>query len=385
MLRDGRTGRFWISLFAVLAPLCISMSGAEKHKELKPAFHTSARCLACHNGLTAPSGKDVSIGFDWRSSIMANSARDPYWQASVRREAIDHPESKAVIEDECATCHMPMARYEAKVEGRKGEVFAHLPFNNDPKKNAFAEDGVSCSICHQIGTEKLGTRESFNGGFVIDPPRTKGEHPEYGPYAIENGQAHIMQTSSEGFRPTNDTHIQDSALCATCHTLYTRGLGPGGKELALFPEQVPFLEWQHSSYANKNSCQSCHMPEIQENVPISGVLGVPRSGVREHTFVGANFFMLKLLNLHRGDLSVKAMPQELNLEAQRTIDFLQSKSVRLSIRNVDMVSSQLQLDVFVENLTGHKFPTAYPSPRGLLRVAGSARNRKTPLRRGAQR
>src|SRR5450759_5261565 len=68
------------------------------HKnELKPEFQTSDRCLACHNGLTAPSGKDVSIGFDWRSTIMANSARDPYWQASVRREDIDHPESKAVI------------------------------------------------------------------------------------------------------------------------------------------------------------------------------------------------------------------------------------------------------------------------------------------------
>src|ERR1700736_1470155 len=102
--------------------------GPTTKNELKPKFQTSDRCLACHNGLTAPSGKDVSIGFDWRSSIMANSARDPYWQASVRREVIDHPESKAVIEDECATCHMPMARYEAKVEGHKGEVFAHLPF-----------------------------------------------------------------------------------------------------------------------------------------------------------------------------------------------------------------------------------------------------------------
>src|ERR1700674_1875279 len=385
----------WYALLAVallsLPSALVSQSdkettkGPTKENEFKPKFQTSDRCLACHNGLTAPSGKDVSIGFDWRSSIMANSARDPYWQASVRREAIDHPESKAVIEDECATCHMPMARYEAKVEGRKGEVFAHLPFANDPKKNATAEDGVSCSICHQIGTEKLGTRESFNGGFVIDPPRTKDEHAEYGPYLIEKGQAHIMQTSSEGFRPTGDKHIQDSALCATCHTLYTRSLGPGGKELALFPEQVPFLEWQHSSYANKNSCQSCHMPEIQEDVPISGVLGVRRSGVREHTFVGANFFMLKMLNLHRGDLSVTAMPQELSLEAQRTIDFLQSKSVRLTIRNADVVSSQLQLDVFVENLTGHKFPTAYPSRRAWLHVAVPGPNGKTAFESGGLR
>ncbi|HWR50399.1 MAG TPA: hypothetical protein VN428_04805, partial [Bryobacteraceae bacterium] len=65
-----------------------------------PTFQTSDRCLACHNGLTTPRGEDVSIGFEWRASIMANSSRDPYWQASVRRETIDHGESKAAIEDE---------------------------------------------------------------------------------------------------------------------------------------------------------------------------------------------------------------------------------------------------------------------------------------------
>src|SRR5256885_16075339 len=63
-------------------------------------FQTSDRCLACHNGLTTSLGQDVSIGFAWRSSIMANSSRDPYWQASVRRESIDHPESQAATEGE---------------------------------------------------------------------------------------------------------------------------------------------------------------------------------------------------------------------------------------------------------------------------------------------
>ena len=77
----------------------MAAQGAKPRKALEPEFQTSDRCLACHNGLTTPDGKDVSIGFDWRSSIMANSARDPYWQASVRREGIDHPESKAEVED----------------------------------------------------------------------------------------------------------------------------------------------------------------------------------------------------------------------------------------------------------------------------------------------
>ena len=84
-------------------------------------FTTSHSCLACHNGLITPTGEDVSIGFDWRASMMANSARDPYWQASVRRETMDHPAAAAAIEDECSKCHMPMARYQASAAGGFGK------------------------------------------------------------------------------------------------------------------------------------------------------------------------------------------------------------------------------------------------------------------------
>jgi hypothetical protein len=45
--------------------------------------------MVCHNSLVTPSGEDVSIGTSWRGSMMANSSRDPYWQASVRRETLD--------------------------------------------------------------------------------------------------------------------------------------------------------------------------------------------------------------------------------------------------------------------------------------------------------
>jgi hypothetical protein len=379
--------RYWPWIPAVglvlASPCALTRASGGDKTDLKVAFQTSDRCLACHNGLTTPSGKDVSIGFDWRSSIMANSSRDPYWQASVRREDIEHPESRAKLEDGCADCHMPIARYQAKLQGRQGEVFAHLPFDNDPKKNAAAEDGVSCSVCHQIGKEKLGTRESFNGGFVVDAPQSKNDHPEYGPFVIDNGRAHIMQTSTGGFRPTEADHIHDSALCATCHTLYTTSLSSGGKEIGTFPEQMPYLEWLHSDYPRRLSCQGCHMPEVQGDAPITAVLGVLRQGVRQHTFVGANFFVLKVLNRYRADLSVTAMPLELNAEADRTIEFLQSQAARVTIRNVDVVASQLRVDVFVENLTGHKLPTAFPSRRAWLHLVARDVNGRTVFESGA--
>src|ERR1700757_1293170 len=92
-----------VYLFAILALVMFSPEltrGRGSPPKSKPEFHTSDRCLACHNGLTTPSGEDVSIGLDWRASIMANAPRDPYWQASIRRESIDHAEAKADIEDE---------------------------------------------------------------------------------------------------------------------------------------------------------------------------------------------------------------------------------------------------------------------------------------------
>jgi hypothetical protein len=344
------------------------MSSGAQQPALTPEFHTSDRCVACHNGLKTPAGADVSIGFDWRASMMANSSRDPYWQAGVRRESIDHPESQTAIEDECSVCHMPMAHYEAKWQGRNPQIFAHLPFDKDKKRSAEAEDGVSCSVCHQIGTRNLGKRESFNGGFVVDPPASKHNRPEYGPFAVDHGHQRIMDSSTGGFLPTQAAHIRDSALCGTCHTLITKALGEGGKEAGALPEQMPFLEWLHSDYRNRRTCQDCHMPEVPETAPITAVLGMPRAGARQHTFIGGNFFMLRILNLHRDDLSVAALPEELSAAAEKTVAFLQSQAARLTIRSIDATPTVLRVQVFVENLTGHKLPTAYPSRRAWLHV-----------------
>src|SRR5262245_57871448 len=124
-----------------------SESAKRPHQDLS-LFTTSQDCVACHNNLTTPAGEDVSIGSSWRSTMMANSARDPYWHAGVRRETMDHPAHAAAIQDECAACHMPMAQRVAKASGSLGEVFSHLPIagndNGSPKLHALAADGISC-------------------------------------------------------------------------------------------------------------------------------------------------------------------------------------------------------------------------------------------------
>jgi hypothetical protein len=373
-----------IAVLTLLTACPILLRGGNGNSSSTPNFRTSDRCVACHNGMKTKAGEDFSIGLDWRSSIMANSSRDPYWQASVRRETIDHPESSVVIQDECSHCHMPIVEYEARVQNKKAEIFSHLPFDpNNKKANAEAEDGVSCSVCHQISQEKLGTPASFNGNFIIAPTELHNQRPEHGPFAIDAGHQRVMQSSTGGFLPREATQIRDSALCATCHTLYTVARGKDGKPAGELPEQMPYQEWQHSAYAGKSSCQSCHMPEVQGETPVTSLLGVPRQGARHHYFVGANFFMQRMLNNYRQDLSVAALPDELTAASQRTVNFLQSQSARVSIRNVENSEGQLHIDVLVENLTGHKLPTAYPSRRAWLHVAIRDRNGRMVFESGA--
>ena len=377
-----KTVWFCIGTMALMWTSASMLEAGEGSSPAKPKFQTSDRCVACHNGMKTQTGEDFSIGMDWRASIMANTGRDPYWQGSVRRETIDHPTASAEIQDECSHCHMPMSYYEAHLQGKKSEVFSHLPFDMNKKPDAEAADSVSCSICHQISKKNLGTRESFVGNFIIDPPE-EGRHAEHGPYAIDTGHQQVMRTSTGGFIPGEGAQIRDSALCGTCHQLYTVALDKQGNRVGELAEQMPYLEWLHSDYVNKTSCQSCHMAAVQGDTPVTSLFGQPRPGARHHTFLGGNFFMLRMLSNYRQDLSVTALPQELNANAEGTVKFLQTQSARLSIRNVAMEEGLVHIDVLVENLTGHKLPTAYPSRRAWLHFTIRNRDGRTVFESGA--
>ncbi|RPI56220.1 MAG: hypothetical protein EHM55_05660, partial [Acidobacteria bacterium] len=347
-------------------------------------FTNSDQCLACHNGMKTPSGEDVSIGTSWRTSMMANAARDPYWHAGVRREVMDHPAASAAIQDECSKCHMPMARTEAHLNGAEGEVFAHLPVARaDGRVDRLAHDGVACSLCHQITDQNLGSPASFTGGYVVTPPGTAAPRPMFGPFQIERGVTAIMR-SATGFQPTEALHVRQSELCATCHTLITKALGPNGDVIGELPEQMPFQEWKHSAYVSEErSCQSCHMPVVQEETPIASVLGAPRKGFARHTFVGGNFFMQRMLGRYRDDLGVLATVDEMDAAVKATLNNLQTSTARVFVDRAELSNGRLLADVRIENLTGHKLPTGYPSRRAWLHVTVRDRSGRTVFESGA--
>jgi hypothetical protein len=365
-LLAGAFGGWMLAILIVASPRAAAPEPQRGPASVRPTamlFQTSDNCMACHNGLTTPSGEDVSIGSSWRASMMANSSRDPYWQAAVRREVLDHPAARAEIEDECSICHMPMATAQARAAGQHGEIFAHLPIDAAATPEALlAADGVSCTVCHQIQPAKLGTKASFTGGFLVDTTTPPESRAIFGPFQVDAGRTAVMR-SATGFQPAEGAHIRQSEMCATCHTLYTKALGPGGKVIGELPEQVPYLEWRHSAYRAERSCQSCHMPVVAEPTPIASVLGEPRPGFARHVFRGGNFFMLRMLNRYRAELGVAALPQELEASARATVQHLQSETATLTIERAERSAGRVGIDLAIGNLAGHKLPTGYPSRR----------------------
>ena len=101
---------------------------------------------------------------------------------------------------------------------------------------------------------------------------------------------------------------------------------------------------------------------------VSSVLGEEREGMGRHTFVGGNFFMLRMLNRYRDDLGVQALPAELEATAAATVRQLQGETATVTIEDATRTNGALRFDVAVTNRTGHKLPTAYPSRRAWLHV-----------------
>lgn len=338
-------------------------------------FTTSDACAACHTAgegtpvMRDDKGRDISPLTTWRPSMMAMAARDPFYLAVVDEERSSRPGAEALIDGACIRCHAPAAVVERGAGG--GTVTLPDLFASPDKEVHAGREGVTCTLCHQLTRDARGPDATFGGAFTV------GEAREiYGPH--REPVVNPMRTFVS-YTPMYSDHMASSELCASCHTVFTRAYDVQGKATGpKLPEQVTFLEWRNSIYSASGdkgaSCQSCHIPTgDQDGAPITAILAkVPATGLTarkplgRHSFLGGNVTMLRAFADDGGWSGSFAEPKAFGEQAEATRKNLEgAASLSVSARRTDQ---GVEVDVRVENKTGHKFPTGYPSRRAFLHV-----------------
>ena len=338
-------------------------------------FLTSAHCRGCHGydstGLANidENGNSVNLFDHWQTSMMAQSARDPLWRAKVSHEILVNPGHAASLQDKCTSCHAPMGKYTSMFHG-----IAHYGLA-DLAVDSLGRDGVSCTGCHTIGTA---AGQAFSGVIPYDTSLNI-----FGPFTLPfTGPMQLY----EGYTPVYSAHMNESRICSACHTLFTETADTSGNLTGqTFPEQATYHEYLNSRYpADTITCQRCHMPRIDDGIVIANGFSIlqPRSPFNQHTFAGANSFMLKVIRDNKVSLGSDAEDWKFDSSIAATHAMLTDSALVFNMAFDSLSADTLFLHSDLLNKAGHKLPSGYPARRMVVQLVVTDANGDTVFQSG---
>jgi hypothetical protein len=155
---------------------------------------------------------------DWQTALHSHTMGPGiYWQLEILGQTEGN---------RCLRCHAPLAEQKALLAREMN--WPNAPASPPPAyvPASLAHDGLVCAACHVRGHIHYG------------PPRS-GPTLQAGPHG--------------GFVP--EPAFLDSRFCAHCHQFPDDGPRLAGKL-----REDTYQQWLASSYAPRQPCQSCHMP-----------------------------------------------------------------------------------------------------------------------------
>ena len=352
---------------------------------------TSMACTTCHAFDSDDNPDEITAPVDnWAMSLMAQSMRDPVFQAAVTISNQDAAGSGGF----CFRCHAPAAFGTGRgLDGNFDDLIAPDDF-----------DGVNCGFCHRIVDPVYddenpeqdvdiiqalldnGTYpdpdEPGNGRFIFDP-RDDRRGP-LDPAINMHGSAQIVVSP----------HHSEASVCASCHDLSnpvfslqddgTWALNTVGQPHEsqlmdeMFPEQRTYSEWLASSFADEGvafpdgrfggeghpdgvmrSCQDCHMPKMHG--ANCAFWYDPNIGTHDdldqHALKGGDTWVIGAVHDLHDPYDTNLSEERVQLAINRTVAQLQNAS------DMNVVQIGDVLDVRITNWSGHKLPTGFPEGR----------------------
>ncbi len=319
----------------------------------EPIGDAKQRCASCHDrSILQPEDPQMYMPFDgWVSSMMANSVRDPLFQAALSVANQDVPG----LGSWCLRCHAPQAYVRGHTEPPDGGAFDDID-----------TQGVTCDVCHRsVRPDDGGSAVIGNAQIYFEPGNVK-----YGPYSTISSPAH---GGSDG------GVVSTSEVCGHCHQVsnpLVAWLNPedGGVLGPQFPLDTTYDEWKQSQYSSGStakSCQDCHMPRIESTDGGSNEFYIAKFGElrptpRRHVFAGANLWGLEAVQ--RNDPANTAPYADQFAETKRLTEELLESAAELTVTTPSATSpgATVLVRVRVKNNSGHKLPTGYADGRRMV-------------------